>query len=200
MKRQIQLENKHSLFNRRSSSLTFFLLFGLVAMLLVLAACTLPDFSSQKPKENCNKTADPTDKDVEKALNYTGKVFQTSDWKRSYTVGDQRVSLTWDHNSLNALAYMEYLVWDCGYTQADLDSYFSESNFKNVFFSAYQNPVELNRCKGDDGLSLYEIDCLVQLGTRRTGRVRNPVFDNLVGGNIRLPTVFTCSVGTIRRS
>ena len=97
-----------------------------------------------------------------KRSTYTGDIFQTKDWKRVYTVGDQRVSITWDHKTLSALAYMEYLVWDCGYTQDDLGSYFSQSNFKNVFFSSYQSPVEQNRCSGENGLTLYEYTATYQ--------------------------------------
>jgi hypothetical protein len=156
MNRSTQPVNRYHNLNRSSHLLAFCLLLGLITLVLGLTACTSTESSEQKPKPGCNKTADPTEKDVKKALDYTGKVFQNGDWKRSYTVGDQRVSITWDHNTLNALAYMEFLVWDCGYTQSDVDSYFSESNFKDVFFSAYQNPVELTLCKGDDRLTLYE--------------------------------------------
>jgi hypothetical protein len=137
-------------------------LIGLFAILFALSACTLPDFSSQKPKPDCNKAADPTDQDVKKALAYTGDIFLTSNWKRLYTVGNQRVAITWHHNSLDALAYLEYLVWDCGYTQSDLDIYFSESSFKNGFFKAYDNPVEVKHCTGDNGLSLYEYSAAYQ--------------------------------------
>jgi hypothetical protein len=131
-------------------------LFGLFIVIIALSACTFADSSNQQPKANCDKTADPTDNDVKKALAYTGDIFQTGDWKRVYTVGDQRIAITWDHKTLNGLAYMEYLVWDCGYTQAELDSYFSQSNFKDVFFNSYQNPTELNHCTGENGLTLYE--------------------------------------------
>jgi hypothetical protein len=137
-------------------------LFVLYCLLTALSACALADSSNQKPKANCDKAADPTDKDVKKALDYTGDIFQNGEWKRVYTVGDQRVSITWDHKTLSALAYLEYLVWDCGYTQDDLGSYFSQSNFKNVFFSAYQSPVELNRCNGENGLTLYEYTATYQ--------------------------------------
>ncbi len=162
MNKQTLPEYKKSLFNISLSLLKFSLLLGLVAMLFALSACTLTDNSNQKPKPNCNKTADPTDQDVKKALAYTGDIFQTGDWKRLYTVGNQRVAITWNHNALDALAYMEYLVWDCGYTHTELDSYFSESSFKNGFFKAYDNPVELKHCANADGLSLYEYSASFQ--------------------------------------
>jgi hypothetical protein len=134
----------------------------LFIILFTLSACTTIDLASQKPKPDCNKTADPTDQDVKFALGYTGKIFQTNDWKRVYTVGNQRVAITWNHNSLDALAYLEYLVWDCGYTQLELDSYFSEANFKNGFFKAYDNPVESKHCSGENGLTLYEYSASYQ--------------------------------------
>ncbi len=153
-------------------------LLGLFIVLFALSACTLPDISSQKPKPNCNKTADPTDQDVKRALDYTGKIFQTSDWKRVYSVGNQRVAITWNHNTLDAVAYLEYLVWDCGYTQPDLDSYFSQSNFTDVFFKAYQNPVETKHCSGDNGLSLYEYSASYQgeaYSIRYWAKLENPI-------------------------
>jgi hypothetical protein len=149
---QPKLRTKARIFEYHS----IWVLFSLFIVIITLSACTLADSPNQQPKANCDKTADPTEEDVKKALAYTGDIFQTGDWKRVYTVGDQRVAITWDHKTLNGLAYMEYLVWDCGYTQADLESYFSQTNFKDVFFNAYQNPVELKHCTTADGLSLYE--------------------------------------------
>jgi hypothetical protein len=129
---------------------------GLITGLFALSACTGTNLANQPPKPDCNKSADPTDQDVKFALDYTGKIFQSKDWKRIYTVGNQRVAITWNHATLDALAYMEYLVWDCGYTQTDLDSYFSTSSFKDGFFKSYDNPVESKHCSGDNGLTLYE--------------------------------------------
>jgi len=131
-------------------------LLGLFIGLFALSACTATNLANQKPKADCSRTADPTDQDVKNALDYTGKIFQTKDWKRLYTVGNQRVAITWNHRTLDALAYLEYLVWDCGYTQNDLDTYFSSDSFKNGFFKAYDNPIEVKHCSGENGLTLYE--------------------------------------------
>jgi len=57
----------------------------------------------------------------------------------------------------SALAYLEYLVYNCGYTQADLNTYFSERNFKEVIFRDYQNLQRKAQCADDEAkLTLHE--------------------------------------------
>jgi len=41
--------------------------------------------------------------------------------------------VTWLKNAESALAYLEYLVYNCGYTQADLNTYFSDGILKKSF-------------------------------------------------------------------
>jgi hypothetical protein len=137
--------------------LSFLWLFLGAILLVWLAGCTTP-----KSNGKCDTTADPNDRDIKYALNRPGDIFQNSDWDRKYTVGDQRISITWEHTKLSGLAYLEYLVWDCGYTQKDLETYFSESNFTNVFFNAYENPVRVKHCSLDDTLSLYEYTAMYE--------------------------------------
>lgn len=112
---------------------------------------------------DCKEVVDPTPKDVEYVLEFTGDTFTSAGWERSYTVGDQRASVTWLKNAESALAYLEYLVYNCGYTQADLNTYFSERNFKEVIFRDYQNLQRQAQCANDDaGLTLHEFTAVWQ--------------------------------------
>ena len=68
---------------------------------------------------------EPTQADIDRALSFTGKLFDTPDWTRSYTVSTDRVSVLWDSSSLAALAFLEVLIFPCSYEDLDLDNFFS---------------------------------------------------------------------------
>ena len=52
---------------------------------------------------------------------------------------------------------MDYLVYPCGYSQQDLDSYFSEQNFQNVFFADYEDVARTGMCSTESGdIRLHE--------------------------------------------
>lgn len=98
----------------------------------------------------------PTAADVERALAFTGSAFSASEWERSYTVYDRnRVSVTWLNSAQGAVAYLEALIFPCGYEEPDINNYFNEENWKTIFqqYGSYQ-PV--NSCKTNDGLRLYQ--------------------------------------------
>jgi len=50
----------------------------LATLSVLLAACSSLEALSSQPKPGCDKSADPTDKDIKYALNYTGKLFHSA--------------------------------------------------------------------------------------------------------------------------
>lgn len=122
-------------------------------------------FLTQKPMSvsgDCEMTTEPTEQDVEYVLGYTGNTFESSDWQRSYTVGPDRVTVTWLNHNEGAIVFLEYLVFNCGYTQADLDNHFSEQNFEDVIFMEYENSQRITTCTDIDGdLTLHEFTAQV---------------------------------------
>src|SRR5688572_19595102 len=93
------------------------ILFSLTVLLL-LPACGLPSASDSptvvqtiqtKPtlipltesvaetEESACISTEPTQKDIDRALGFTGKLFENEQWEQSYTVMDSRVAVTWLH-------------------------------------------------------------------------------------------------------
>ena len=65
---------------------------GLIAVAGGILACRWPT----PARSDCERgVADPTDQDVAYTLQFTGDTFESADWQKSYTVGEQRVSATW---------------------------------------------------------------------------------------------------------
>ena len=83
-------------------------------------------------------------------------IFAPSLWTTQSDVGDQRTTTTWSSSSLNAVAYLEYLHFDCGATQEQIDDYFSPSTFQTIFsnYSSYKQTASCQR----NGLRLFEFD------------------------------------------
>ncbi len=110
------------------------------------------------PGGDCAQSSQPTDQDVKDALNYTGSAFSSTDWERSYTVTADRVAVTWLNNAAGALGYLEDLVYPCGYTQSDVDTFFSEQNLKDVILQNYDRPELKSSCSiNKQKLDLYEM-------------------------------------------
>jgi len=100
---------------------------------------------------------EPTQADIDRALDYAGALFKSDEWERSYTVMESRVGVTWLNNSLGAVAYLEALIFSCGYEEPDIDAYFSTETW-DVIFENYDSYEIISECRTDNGLRLYEVD------------------------------------------
>ncbi len=98
---------------------------------------------------------EPTQEDIDRALSFTGKLFETQDWERTYTVGTDKVTVTWYSERLTAIAYLEALIFPCGYEELDLDYYFSVDNWV-IIFGNYQSYEYVDECRLDSGVRLYQ--------------------------------------------
>ena len=131
----------------------------LVAVLLagVLAACspTPTVDQAQVPHDSCGPI-EPTDADIKKVLTFGEGLFNSADWVKSYTVDPYKVTLTRRNDTAQAIAYSEYLIFTCGYSQTDLGNYFNDEGF-NIIFSDYESHTLAKFCE-QSGTSLYEYD------------------------------------------
>ena len=107
---------------------------------------------------DCAQDSQPTDQDIQDALDFTGQAFSSATWTRSYTVSSDRVSVTWMNDAEGALGYLENLVYPCGYTQADVETFFSEESLKEVILQNYDRPELKSSCRiNQQKLNLYEM-------------------------------------------
>ena len=90
--------------------LPFFLAFAIV---LIAFSCGMPGPMLPTPPPIPTKpamplamftpvciSAQPTQADIDRALMFTGVTFSAAEWERSYTVSENRVSVSWLNNSL----------------------------------------------------------------------------------------------------
>ena len=144
-----------------SDQITFRLLFFpalllAVSLTIFLAACSS---STQKqaegPKDACG-FIEPTDEDVQHILTFGREAFASADWVRSYTVEPYRVSIAHHNDAAGAVAQIDYNIYTCGYTQTDLDNYFSDQNISETF-AGYESHTLAHFCEKKN-LALYQYD------------------------------------------
>ena len=130
-------------------------IFPLIVFLSILLGACGPGEQAQGPRDECG-LIEPSESDVRYILSFGGQAFASDDWLKTYTVEPYKISLSRNNQASSAVAFVEYLIYTCGYGQADLDSYFNEEGF-NIIFSGYENHTLTNFCEIKD-LTLYEYD------------------------------------------
>ena len=84
------------------------------------------------------------------------KIFEPTLWTMQNDVGDGRTTMTWRSDKLGAVAYLEYLHWDCGVSSGQIDQYFSPQSFESIW-SNYSSYTQTAFCQQND-LRLFEFD------------------------------------------
>jgi hypothetical protein len=97
----------------------------------------------------------PTQKDIDRALSYTGEILNTPNWEQSYTLTESNVAVLWQDAPQSALVYLEARIKPCGYEEPDLNREFSDENW-GATFANYESYEMTGECKNNDGLRLYE--------------------------------------------
>ena len=124
----------------------------------MIATPILPSGASPVVTPGCISN-EPTQNDVDRTLTYTDDIFSGADWVRSYTVESGHVYASWSNESLGALSFTEALIFSCGYTESDLDSYYNEENWQ-IIFANYESYKPVSECKSKDGLRLYQFTAI----------------------------------------
>ncbi|MBI5297771.1 MAG: hypothetical protein HY869_20020 [Chloroflexi bacterium] len=117
--------------------------------------------AAEGPRDECG-LYEPSAADVEKTLTFGLDAFNANDWVKSYSVEPYKITLTRRNDTAQAIAYSEYLIFTCGYTQEDMNNYFNDEGF-SIIFADYESYALGNFCE-KSGVSLYEYD-LVDEGT-----------------------------------
>lgn len=138
-----------------------------VMLAFFLAACA-PASADQAegPRDECG-LIEPTASDVDYALEFGRQAFLSEDWIKSYTVEPYKISLTRKNEVLGAVSYLEYLIFNCGYGQTELDNYFNDESF-NIIFGDYESHLLTDFCE-EKSLALYEY-ALVDEGVEFSAR------------------------------
>jgi hypothetical protein len=119
----------------------------------VISTPVLPSGTQAADTAGCI-SSDPSQDDIDRALGYTDQIFSAPEWTRSYTVETNRVYVTWS-STANAMAFVEALIFPCGYGRTDLDNFFNAENWK-IVFANYESYKAVAECKLGDVLRLYQ--------------------------------------------
>lgn len=110
--------------------------------------------------DDCATFTEPTENDIDFSLRFGESLFDPNTWARSYTVEAQRVSVSWTNDNESAVAYLDYLIFSCGYTATDLEIYFGDSYWP-ILFQNYASFEPQRACGSfQEGLSLYEFEAV----------------------------------------
>ncbi len=96
------------------------------------------------------------DQDIAAALAFAGDTFAAPTWAEQVSSDAAKTTVTWTASKLGAVAYLEYLHYDCGYTQAQIDEYYGAASWATIFAN-YDSYAKVDECSYDD-LRLYEYD------------------------------------------
>ncbi len=136
------------------------LVMALILTALVLAACApLIQQTYSGPTDECG-LIEPSEEDIRFLLTIGQDLFSKPEWVKSYTVEPYKVSFTRRNDTEAAIAYGEYLMYNCGYGQAELDEYFSDAGFA-IIFANYDRYTQTNFCE-QGSLALYEYDLVFE--------------------------------------
>jgi hypothetical protein len=134
-----------------------------IAFALLTLSCNFMSngFATPTPTEagpvssgNC-PAKQPTQRDIDLALKHSDDFFDASDWKKTYTVMEYRVSVVWKSEKLNAMISFDDVIF-CDVTNATLDDYYTNESF-DIVFQYYQGHAPQENCQSGN-LRLYEFE------------------------------------------
>lgn len=132
-----------------------------IPLTLILIACGSSSTTEQTnvPIDKCGPI-EPTDEEVKYVLSLGKDIFTSADWVKSYTVEPYKITLRRKNDKEGSVAYTEYLIYTCGYSQDDLNNYFNDNGF-NIIFQDYESHSNSGFCEIKD-LALYKFDLVNQ--------------------------------------
>lgn len=98
--------------------------------------------------------------ETEAVVAYGTGIFDPAEWTLTVTLGEGRSSVEWRNQTAGSLAYVDYIHYDCGIPEGEIDRFYSPDGF-SVILSNYDSYSRRQICKLDD-VRLYEFDVQFQ--------------------------------------
>jgi hypothetical protein len=131
-----------------------------VSLTVFLAACSPisePAAQGEGQRDECG-FVEPSQAEVDKTLSFKKEVFNPEEWLKSYSVEPYKISVSRQNEVESSIAYVEYLIYNCGYGQNELAEYFNDEGF-NIVFAGYEAHNLAAFCE-QESLALYKFELL----------------------------------------
>lgn len=128
------------------------ILSGALIAVLFVALFTVPRLFAP----SACPTAEATAADIAQTVAYGSEIFLPPRWELRTGTHPGLVSVGWFDSTSDGIAHMQLLLYDCGYSQADIDSFYGTDGF-NVMLGGYESHTETAVCTADT-LTLHEFD------------------------------------------
>lgn len=90
----------------------------------------------------------PARQSVDQALQHSDGSFSAFGWKRSYTVLEYQVRVTWTSDEFGAVANFDHIIF-CDVTDSALDEYFTAENL-SIIMENYEEYELEQECRSND--------------------------------------------------
>jgi hypothetical protein len=133
-----------------------------VVLVLLLSACGAKSVDKSDLSSSC-ESLQPTENDVQYALNYGKGLFTDANWIRSYTVKELQAGVSWTHRTMSALADVTVFMF-CDETGTENISWFYSDEALQTMFEGYDEAKLVASCD-KDSLLLYELETVKESQT-----------------------------------
>ena len=128
-----------------------------IAIAFFIGACGAQSPDKADLSVSCT-SLQPTQGDVQYALDFGKELFTDVNWQRSYTVQELQATVSWTHRSMSALADVTvYMFCDDNGTD-DITGFYNEQSLQ-VMFQGYDQSRLAASC-AKDKLLLYQLEAL----------------------------------------
>jgi hypothetical protein len=124
---------------------------GILIMIVVgIAGAIIAERQLSAQEQECEITA-PTEQDFAEA---TGDgdgngIFDPELWRLEYMEHEGLISVNWSREDEAAFAHSQYLLYNCGYNDDELDTFYGDENI-DVMLGGYDTWEETARCSEED--------------------------------------------------
>ena len=129
----------------------------LFILVLLLSACSAQPVDKSDLSASC-ESLQPTESDVQFALNYGKGLFTNTNWMRSYTVKELEATVSWTHRTTSALADVTVFMF-CDETGTENISWFYSDEALQTMFQGYDEARLVTSCNKEE-LLLYELEAV----------------------------------------
>ena len=132
-------------------------IYVLVILSLLLSACGPQSVSKSDLSSSCT-SLQPTETDVQYALNFGKVLFTEVNWIRSYTVKELQATVSWTHRTTSAIADVTVFLFCDEMGTENISQFYSDEALQTMFLGYDQTNLSASCDK--DGLLLYELEAV----------------------------------------